>query len=132
MKVFLVSGPYTPLGYVDKALDREPRKSPYRRIFTPMFDISCNRFVYRYPCAAKNDKRIGERERWYDFRHEGIHGQAQRWWECRHRPHRLRLYHRAAQREQAQKHLTIATTMYRDMGMTYWLEKAEAEVTELA
>ena len=27
--------------------------------------------------------------------------------------------------------LTTATTMYREMGMTYWLEKAEAEVREL-
>src|SRR4030095_8709229 len=34
---------------------------------------------------------------------------------------------RTGQREQAQEHLTIATTMYREMGMTYWLEKAEAE-----
>jgi 5S rRNA maturation endonuclease (ribonuclease M5) len=25
------------------------------------------------------------------------------------------------------KHLTTATSMYREMGMTYWLEKAEAE-----
>jgi hypothetical protein len=34
-------------------------------------------------------------------------------------------------RDQAQEHLTIATTMYRDMGMTYWLEKAEAEMAQL-
>jgi hypothetical protein len=27
----------------------------------------------------------------------------------------------------AQDHLATATTMYREMGMTYWLEKAEAE-----
>jgi len=26
-------------------------------------------------------------------------------------------------REQAQEHLTTATTMYREMGMTYWVEK---------
>jgi hypothetical protein len=26
---------------------------------------------------------------------------------------------------------TTATTMYREMGMTYWLEKAEAEMREL-
>jgi hypothetical protein len=26
----------------------------------------------------------------------------------------------------AQEHLTTATTMYREMGMTFWLEKAEA------
>jgi hypothetical protein len=28
-------------------------------------------------------------------------------------------------------HLATATTMYREMGMTFWLEKAEAEMTEL-
>jgi hypothetical protein len=27
--------------------------------------------------------------------------------------------------------LLDSTTMYREMGMTYWLEKAEAEVTNL-
>jgi tetratricopeptide (TPR) repeat protein len=42
-----------------------------------------------------------------------------------------RLYRRTDKREQAQEHFTTATTMYRDMGMTYWLEKAEAEVREL-
>src|SRR5215470_5264909 len=31
-------------------------------------------------------------------------------------------------REQAQEHLATAIAMYRDMGMTYWLEKAEAEL----
>jgi NAD(P)-dependent dehydrogenase (short-subunit alcohol dehydrogenase family) len=31
-------------------------------------------------------------------------------------------------RAQAQEHLATATTMYREMGMTYWLEKAEAEL----
>ena len=29
--------------------------------------------------------------------------------------------------EQAREHLTRATTMYRERGMTYWREKAEAE-----
>jgi class 3 adenylate cyclase/tetratricopeptide (TPR) repeat protein len=38
------------------------------------------------------------------------------------------LYRRTGKREQAQEHLTTATTMYREMGMTYWLEKAEAEL----
>jgi class 3 adenylate cyclase/tetratricopeptide (TPR) repeat protein len=38
-----------------------------------------------------------------------------------------KLYRRTGTREQAQEHLTTATTMYREMGMTYWLEKAEAE-----
>ena len=42
-----------------------------------------------------------------------------------------KLYRRTGQREQAQEHLTTATTMYREMGMTYWLEKAEAETREL-
>jgi tetratricopeptide (TPR) repeat protein len=39
-----------------------------------------------------------------------------------------KLYQRTGKREQAQEHLTTATTMYREMGMTYWLEKAEAEL----
>jgi hypothetical protein len=42
-----------------------------------------------------------------------------------------KLYRRTDKREQAQEHLATATTMYREMGMTYWLEKAEAERTEL-
>ena len=42
-----------------------------------------------------------------------------------------KLYRRTDKREQAQAHLTTATTMYRDMGMTYWLEQAEAEMREL-
>jgi hypothetical protein len=41
-----------------------------------------------------------------------------------------RLYRRTDKREQAREHLTTATTMYREIGMTYWLEKAEAETTE--
>jgi class 3 adenylate cyclase/tetratricopeptide (TPR) repeat protein len=42
-----------------------------------------------------------------------------------------KLYRRTGKREQAQEQLATATTMYREMGMTYWLEKAEAEVKEL-
>jgi hypothetical protein len=41
-----------------------------------------------------------------------------------------KFYHRTDKRDQAHEHLTTATTMYRDMGMTYWLEKAEAEMRE--
>jgi class 3 adenylate cyclase/tetratricopeptide (TPR) repeat protein len=41
-----------------------------------------------------------------------------------------KLYQRTDKREQAREHLVTATTMYREMGMTYWLEKAEAWVTE--
>ena len=41
-----------------------------------------------------------------------------------------KLYVHAGKREQAQEHLTTATTMYREMGMTYWVERAEAEVKE--
>jgi len=40
-----------------------------------------------------------------------------------------KLYRRTDKREQAHEHLTTATTMYREMGMTFWLEKAEAELT---
>jgi tetratricopeptide (TPR) repeat protein len=37
-----------------------------------------------------------------------------------------KLYRRTGEPEQAQEHLTTATAMYREMGMTYWLEKAAA------
>ena len=36
------------------------------------------------------------------------------------------LYQRTGDRERARKHLTTATTMYREMGMTPWLETAAA------
>jgi class 3 adenylate cyclase/tetratricopeptide (TPR) repeat protein len=42
-----------------------------------------------------------------------------------------RLSRIGGRRESAVDHLTFASTMYRDMGMTYWLEKAEAEMREL-
>jgi hypothetical protein len=42
-----------------------------------------------------------------------------------------KLYHRTDKREQAREHLATATTMYREMGMTYWLEKVEAEMRRL-
>jgi len=42
-----------------------------------------------------------------------------------------KLYRRTGKREQAQKHLTIATMMYREMGMRFWLEQAEKEMGEL-
>jgi class 3 adenylate cyclase/tetratricopeptide (TPR) repeat protein len=42
-----------------------------------------------------------------------------------------KLYHRTDKREQAHEHLATATTMYREMGMTYWLEKAKAEMQEI-
>jgi len=44
----------------------------------------------------------------------------------------VELYRRTGQREQAQEHLTTATTMYREMGMAYWLDRATMELTELA
>jgi hypothetical protein len=37
-----------------------------------------------------------------------------------------KLYRRTGKHEQAQEHLTTATTMYREMGMRFWLEQAEA------
>ena len=39
-----------------------------------------------------------------------------------------KLYVRTGKREQAQEHLTTATTMYREMGMTYWQEQAQTEL----
>jgi tetratricopeptide (TPR) repeat protein len=41
-----------------------------------------------------------------------------------------KLYRRAGSREPAHEHLTTATTMYREMGVTYWLEKAEGELPQ--
>jgi hypothetical protein len=43
-----------------------------------------------------------------------------------------KIYRRTDKREQARKHLAKATTMYREMGMTYWLEKAGGEMRDLA
>jgi hypothetical protein len=39
---------------------------------------------------------------------------------------RCREFVELRKRAPAQEHLTTATAMYREMGMTYWLEKAEA------
>jgi hypothetical protein len=38
-----------------------------------------------------------------------------------------KLYWRTREREQADEHLTSARRMYREMGMTYWLEKVKTE-----
>jgi tetratricopeptide (TPR) repeat protein len=40
------------------------------------------------------------------------------------------LYRRSGQREQARENLATAAALYREMSMTYWLEKAEAEKQE--
>jgi class 3 adenylate cyclase/tetratricopeptide (TPR) repeat protein len=42
-----------------------------------------------------------------------------------------KLHRRRGDREQAQEHLTTAMAMYREMGMTYWLEQAEEELRQL-
>jgi class 3 adenylate cyclase/ribosomal protein L40E len=42
-----------------------------------------------------------------------------------------KLYKRTEKRDKAQEHLTVATTMFRQMDMRFWLEKAEAEMKEL-
>jgi tetratricopeptide (TPR) repeat protein len=43
-----------------------------------------------------------------------------------------KLYRHIGKREPAQEHLTTAATMYREMGMGFWLEKANAEMSVLA
>ena len=43
-----------------------------------------------------------------------------------------KLYGRTGKPEQAREHLTTAVTMYREMDMRFWLEKAEAETRALA
>jgi tetratricopeptide (TPR) repeat protein len=41
-----------------------------------------------------------------------------------------KLYRKAGQRPEAERHLTAATTMYREMDMRFWLEQAEAAMKE--
>ena len=41
------------------------------------------------------------------------------------------LFRRTGERDQARDHLITATTMYHDMNMSFWSEKAEAEVRQL-
>jgi tetratricopeptide (TPR) repeat protein len=41
------------------------------------------------------------------------------------------LYRRTGKRQKAQEHLATATTMYREMGMTYWLEQTAGETVAL-
>ncbi len=43
-----------------------------------------------------------------------------------------KVYRGAGKQQEAHEHLTIAARMYREMGMTFWLEKAEAETRDLA
>ena len=43
-----------------------------------------------------------------------------------------KLCQRTGRRQEAQEHLTIATTLYREMNIRFWLEQAEAAVNELA
>jgi tetratricopeptide (TPR) repeat protein len=38
------------------------------------------------------------------------------------------LYRRSGDQAKSREHLTTAATMYREMGMTFWLEKADAEL----
>ncbi len=39
-----------------------------------------------------------------------------------------KLYRETGKHQEAREHLVTATTMYREMGMTYWLEQAEPEI----
>ena len=43
-----------------------------------------------------------------------------------------KLYRRTGKRDQAREHLTTATTMYREMDMRFWPEKAETDLGGLA
>ena len=44
---------------------------------------------------------------------------------------RGKLYQRLERREEAREDIATATAMFRDMGMTHWLEQAEAEILQL-
>ena len=43
-----------------------------------------------------------------------------------------KLYQRTGRREQAKEHLVIATTMYPEIDMQFWLARAEAETNRSA
>jgi hypothetical protein len=43
-----------------------------------------------------------------------------------------KLYRSTGKRDQAQEHLSTAATMYREMGMRFWLEHPEAELGDQA
>jgi tetratricopeptide (TPR) repeat protein len=43
-----------------------------------------------------------------------------------------KLHRRTGKREQAREHLSTTAAMYREMGMTYWLQQAEVEMKGLA
>ena len=43
-----------------------------------------------------------------------------------------KLYGKSNEQEQTRQHLMTATTMYREMGMQFWLEQAEVGMTERA
>ena len=60
---------------------------------------------------------------------EGVKANLIQFVECRDGCSRYK--RRTGKREQAREHLATATTMYREMGMTYWPEKAEVETTDL-
>ena len=42
-----------------------------------------------------------------------------------------KLYQRSGKRQEAREHLTTAITLYRAMDMSFWREKAEAELRAL-
>jgi len=42
------------------------------------------------------------------------------------------LYRRTGKPQQAREHLTAATTMYREIGMTHWLWEAEMELRSIS
>jgi hypothetical protein len=42
-----------------------------------------------------------------------------------------KLSRRTGKRARAQEHIATAATMYRDMGLTFWLERAKAEINVL-
>jgi tetratricopeptide (TPR) repeat protein len=46
--------------------------------------------------------------------------------------HLGKLFREIDRRDQAREHLTTATTMYREMDMRFWLDRAEVEIQELA
>jgi hypothetical protein len=82
-------------------------------------------------CTVFSDRQLGRRQP-HQPPHDGMADELGMRPLVAHCHHGLgKLYRRTGKREQAQEHVTTATTMYREMGMTYWLEQAEAELNAL-
>jgi hypothetical protein len=85
-----------------------------------MLPLSLTASVSRYS-GVKNARRVGKM--WHVL--AGRENGANLWKKFG------KFYRRRGTREQAQKHFTTATTLYRAIDRPFWLEQAETEMLQL-